>query len=464
MKNIVLICQDRSDYTLEERFHLVESIAKDGGYRIVLLVVHPTMKKEDFLAIDGVEQVIDSLELEYMESMEGIDFDTITSCRDMQMNIESAYYRLYSDYQLDKYTYYAALSFWNQFFRTHHVDIVIGTKPFHGFAYDCCDLVARKYHVKFFHVDWVAYHRTFGIYTSETANRFQLVPVHSHQCAEVSYLLESDFDKTKNPPTRLQKSFFRRLMYGIGGNLLEDFAVRFLHQNWEPQRLDRKRRKIYWSDKFFGYRKQRKTQKYLQSLFVRPDADAKYICYLLHVEPEATVQNCTVIENQLVLIKMMSEVLPDGWCIYVKEHPAQFDMNNDVGYYHMWDGQFFKTKMFYEKLASIPHVKIVPTEMPSGELVDHAQAVASITGTVLLESVLKKKPVLVFSELTPVTFMEDAFFIQSFDDCKRAMEKIAAGFRPEYRDADAMVQRYTFQGEYVADNIVALLHQECPPD
>ena len=161
---------------------------------------------------------------------------------------------------------------------------------------------------------------------------------------------------------------------------------------------------------------------------------------------------------------MLSENLPDGWFIYVKEHPAQFDINNDTGYYHMWDGQFFKTKMFYRKLASIPHVKIVPTETPSDELVDHAQAVASITGTVLLESVLKKKPVLVFSELTPVAFIKDAFFIQSFDDCKRAMEKIAAGFQLEYADADAMVQKYSFQGEYVAENIVALLHQECPPE
>ncbi|MCI6086952.1 MAG: capsular biosynthesis protein [Selenomonas sp.] len=464
MKNVVLICQDRSDYTLEERFRLVKSIAEDGGYRIVLLVVHPTMKKEDFLAIENVERVIDSLELEYMESMEGIDFDTITSCRDLQMNIESAYYRLYSDYQLDKYTYYAALSFWNQFFKTHHVDILIGTKPFHGYAYDCCDLIARKYHVKFFHVDWVGYHKSFGFYTAKSANRFYLLPVKSHSCPDVAYLLDSEYDKTKNPPTAISKSCFRKLMYRVGGNLLEDFAVRLLHNNWKPQNLDRKRRKIYWSDKLYGYWRQKRAQKCLHTLFQNPKGNEKYICYLLHVEPEATILNTTVIESQLVVIKMLSENLPDGWFIYVKEHPAQFDINNDTGYYHMWDGQFFKTKMFYRKLASIPHVKIVPTETPSDELVDHAQAVASITGTVLLESVLKKKPVLVFSELTPVTFMQDSFFIQSFDDCKRAMEKIAAGFRPEYRDADAMVQRYTFQGEYVADNIVALLHQECPAD
>lgn len=464
MKNIILITQDKVDYTDAERMHLIKTILADGGYQIILLVVHATADKEAYLAIPGVCRVIDSLELEYMESMEGIDFDTIVRCRDMQMNIESAYYRQYADYQLDKYTYYAALSFWNDFFRKNQVDIVIQTKPFHGFAYDCCDLIAKKYHVKFFHVDWVGYNKSCGFYTAKSINRFILFPVFNHNCPNVPYLLDSGYDKTKNPPTILKKTPFRKLLYRLGGNLLEDFVCRAIHFNWKPQSLHKKRTKIYWSDKFFGYLKQKRTQAYLQTLFCKPDFKEKYICYLLHFEPEATIQNSTVLESQLVVIKMISDTLPNGWFIYVKEHPAQFDMNNDVGYYQMWDAQFFKTKMFYKKLASIPHVKIVPTETSSGELVDGAQAVASITGTVLFESVQKKKPVLVFSELTPVTFMEDAFFIQSFDDCKRAMEKIAAGFRPEYRDADAMVQRYTFQGEYVADNIVALLHQECPAD
>ena len=464
MKNIILISQDRVDYTPEERLRLVEQILNDGGYQIVLLVVHPTTRKQEYLALDGVQRVIDSLELEYMESMKGIDFDTIASCRDLQINIESAYYRLYSDYQLDRYTYYAALSFWNQFFQENHVDFVLQMKPFHGYAYDCCDLIARKNHIKSIHVNWMGYNKSFGFYAAQTMNRFKPLPVFSHRCPNIAYLLHADYDKTKNPPTSIKKSPFRRLMYRMGGNLLEDFMRRLLRNNWAPQNLDRKRRKIYWSEKFFGYWKQKRVQRYLQSLFQQPDHEEKYVCYFLHVEPEATIQNSTVIDSQLVVLKMLSEALPEGWLIYVKEHPAQFDINNDTGYYHMWDGQFFKTKLFYKKLASIPHVKIIPTEVPSGEIVDHAQAVASITGTVLLESVLKKKPVLVFSELTPVTFMEDSFFIQSYDDCKQVMEKIAAGFQPEYSDADAMVQTYSFQGEYVAENVVELLHQECPPD
>ena len=464
MKNIIFISQGAKDFTEDELVSLIKKIINHGEYQIVLLVVASSANKEVYLAIPGVCRVMDSCELEYMDSMKGIDFETIASCRDLQMHMEGGFYRLYGDYQLDKYAYYSVLSFWNTFFKENHVDAVIQAKPFHGYAYDCCDLIARKNHAKFFHIDYIGYHKSWGIYTTREINRFKLLPVYAHPCKDIPYLLDSGFDKTKSEPTPFHKPLIRKILYRIGGNLLEDFVRRLVRFDWKPQRLYQKRYKIYWSDKFFGYVKQKCVQRYMESLFCKPDYSEKFVFYPLHVEPEATIQNTTVLDNQLVVIKMLSDALPTGWSIYVKEHPVQYDFNNDMNYHRMWDGLFFRSKLFYKKLSSIPHTKIVPTETPSGELAEHAQAVASITGTVLLESVLKKKPVLVFSELTPVTFMEDAFFIQSFDDCKRAMEKIAAGFQPEYRDADAMVQRYTFQGEYVADNIVALLHQECPAD
>ena len=464
MKNIILISQGAQDYTEADLIHLIKAIVDTGEYQIALLVLWAKAKKETYASLPGVCQVMDSRELEYMESMEGIDFGTIESCRDMQMHIEGAYYRLYGDYQLDKYSYYAILSFWNQFFKDHQIDLIIQTKPFHGFAYDCCDLIARKKHIKFFHIDMIGYHNSFGIYTAQVINRFKLVPIYCHSCKDVPYLLESGYDKSQAPPTAIQKPPIRKWLYRLGGNLLEDFGRRAVRFNWKPQSVIQKRKEICWSDKFFGYQKQKRIQSYMRSLCCKPDFEKKYVCCLLHVDPEASIQNVVVIDSQIAVIKMLSDALPEGWFVYVKEHPAQYDINNDPSYYHMWDGQFFRSKSFYKKIASIPHVKIVPTETPSGELADHAQAVASITGTVLLESVLKKEPVLVFSELTPVTFMQDSFFIQSFDDCKRAMEKIAAGFQPQYLDADEMVQRYTFQGEYVAENIVALLHQECPPE
>lgn len=66
--------------------------------------------------------------------------------------------------------------------------------------------------------------------------------------------------------------------------------------------------------------------------------------------------------------------------------------------------------------------------MTSESLIDNAKAVASILGTVFFESVLKNKPVLVFSRLNPIAYLKDAFYISSFSECERAMEKLKLGF------------------------------------
>ena len=205
MKNIILVAQSTNDFTESERMELVKKILDSGDYQIILLVLPASADKEAYTLIPGVCEVLDSRELEYRESMKGLDFDTISGCRDLQMNIESAFYRLYGDFQLDKYSYYAALSYWNDFFKRHRVDFVIHTKPFHGYAHDCCDLVARERNVKFFHVQYIGYNKSYGFYTAETISRFKLLPVFDHRCINIPYLLDSGFDKTKSEPSSRRK-------------------------------------------------------------------------------------------------------------------------------------------------------------------------------------------------------------------------------------------------------------------
>ena len=144
--------------------------------------------------------------------------------------------------------------------------------------------------------------------------------------------------------------------------------------------------------------------------------------------------------------------------LYVKEHPAQFNVNNDDGYSYMWNVQFFKTKEFYKRINSMHGVKVVDSSIPSADLIRNSQTVASILGTVLFESVLQKKPVLVFSELSPVAFMKDAFCIHSYEECKDSIQKIFEGFCPEYMDADEVISKYVFKGEYLGENILDYLH------
>ena len=224
MKNILLIAQSGRDYTDDELIDFIKCLLADGKYQIVMLVVTHGANKKAFLSIPGVCRVMDSLEMEYQESMEGIDFETIELCRDMQMNIEGTFYRLNGDYQLDKYQYYAGLSFWNSFFKKNQVDIVLQSQPFHGWTHECCDLIARMNGIKFFHINVVGYHNSFAFYTAKKINRFQLIPMFSHPCQNISFLLDCNFDKTKNPPTKIHKSLIRKFLYRIGGNLFLKYS------------------------------------------------------------------------------------------------------------------------------------------------------------------------------------------------------------------------------------------------
>ena len=456
MKNVILVAQDRNVITNNERKRIIERILADGMYKIILLIINSAEKKEDYLVFEGVKQVITTLELEYMESMSGLSYAEITRHRKYQSDIETMAYRMFGDYQMSGYYYYEALSFWIRFFNENKVDVIIHTNPYHGYMYDCCDIVARKRGIKSFHMNPVGYNHTFTVYTD-----YQIIPVKRSEIKKVEYLLQSGFDKTELAPSVENKCLVRSLLYRIGGNLLEDFATRLVRWNWSPRAYARKRAKIYWSEKFFGYMKLKCVRRYMEAISCTPNFDEKYICYFLHFEPEASIQVSTILPNQLVIIKMLSETLPEGWTLYVKEHPAQFNVNNDTGYYFMFDAPLFKTKKFYQKINSFDNVKIVKQKVPSKELIDNSQGVASILGTVFLESVLKKKPVLVFSDLSPVAHMEDAFYIHSFNECKNAIKRIEEGFQPNYLDANEVIGKYVFKGEHMADNIIDIIKNEC---
>ena len=456
MKNVVLVTQDRKDITDEQRKKIVQAILKDGKYQIILMVVNKYANKEEYSCYDGVKKVIDSYELEFFESMEGIDYKDVAEHKNWQLDIENSAYRFYGDYNLGKYYYYSAFSFWNSFFSIYKPDIIIHTKAYHGFAYDCCDILAKKYGAKSVHFFPNGYNNTFGIYVHK-----RIVPVFCGNVESLEYFLESSYDKTKLPPSVEKKNFCQRLLYKFGGNLLEDFATRLVKWNWKSRSIDRKRKEVFWSDKFIGYMKLMSIKRYMESLSCVPDFKAKYIVYFLHVEPEASIQINTILESQLVAIKMLSEVLPKGWLLYVKEHPAQYDVNNDPGYYHMIDMCRFKTKDFYYKLTSMENVKLVKMETKSQCLIEYSQAVSSILGTVFFEAVQKNKPVIMFSDQNPIAYAKDAFVVDSFESLKSFIDNIKSGIQLEYSDVNAIISKYVFKGEYLAENIVELLNKEC---
>ncbi|MEK7106904.1 MAG: hypothetical protein AAB899_01835 [Patescibacteria group bacterium] len=156
------------------------------------------------------------------------------------------------------------------------------------------------------------------------------------------------------------------------------------------------------------------------------EADFKkpYVYFPLQYQPELTTSPLGgVFVDQLLAVKIISAALPDGWELYVKEHPAQVGVHGGNETTGRWRG-------FYKTIAEIPRVRLVPINTNTFALGDNAKATATMTGTAAWESILRGKPALVFG----YPWFQHApgiLRVESVEECRRAFEKIKSGFKPE---------------------------------
>lgn len=130
-------------------------------------------------------------------------------------------------------------------------------------------------------------------------------------------------------------------------------------------------------------------KKHYDSLAVLPNYSEKYVIVFFHYQPEDTTSPCgDIFVNQNMCVEVLLKYLPDDCFIYVKEHPHQF--------LHHLQGSSCRTKEFYSDLIKNKRVKLISTNVNSFDLIDHSLAVTTITGTVGWESVVRRKPVILF--------------------------------------------------------------------
>lgn len=201
-------------------------------------------------------------------------------------------------------------------------------------------------------------------------------------------------------------------------------------------------------------RRQRQAFQYKQKLrremskySVIPSLGEKYIFVPLHYQPEATtVPRGGLFADQIMLIEMLSDHLPKGWKIYVKEHYSQFTNS-------LW-GHQGRTLDYYRQIAGIKNVSIVDINVNSSVLIDHCQAVATVSGTAGWEAIVRGKPCLTFG-LAWYAPCEGSFNISSEESLKGAIEAIQNGFCPDERDVDNFLEQFhsfAFYSEYYRSN------------
>jgi hypothetical protein len=110
--------------------------------------------------------------------------------------------------------------------------------------------------------------------------------------------------------------------------------------------------------------------------------DRPYALFPLHTEPEVTLLVYSpACRNQIEVVRNLARSLPIGMEVRVKEHPAALGK---------------RPLSYYRSLLEIPNVRLVDPTLPSRPLVEGAELVATVAGSIGLEAAFRKRPVLLF--------------------------------------------------------------------
>ena len=162
------------------------------------------------------------------------------------------------------------------------------------------------------------------------------------------------------------------------------------------------------------------------------DLNVPYIIYALNYQPERTTSpQGDHFVNQLLAIDLIAKNLPDGWKLYVKEHPSQFIFK--------YAGDPYRSKKYYDDITAIKNVELVPLFTNNYSLIDHSKAVASITGTMALEAVIRGKPAIIFGHVW-FKICEGIMFIDSDSKMKEAIHRIQSGYIPDLNNIKLFMQ------------------------
>jgi len=121
------------------------------------------------------------------------------------------------------------------------------------------------------------------------------------------------------------------------------------------------------------------------------DLHDRYIYFPLHMQPEMTTASLgDAFRDQASAIEALACMIPDEVKIYVKENPKQ--------------GAYMRGPLFFHRLKRIANVVILPSHADTHALTEHAECIATITGTVGWEALRKGKKVIVFGKAWYLSF------------------------------------------------------------
>lgn len=181
----------------------------------------------------------------------------------------------------------------------------------------------------------------------------------------------------------------------------------------------------YWVFRLMAAKKKIGLREHYEKLAKPVDWQQPFIYHALHYQPEkSTCPEGNIFANQFLIIDLLSKCAPQGWKICVKEHPFQFELAGS--------GELTRSVQFYDDVMTLPNVQFVPQAYSPFDLIDQAQAVATVTGTTGWEAVVRGKPVLIFGHAW-YRGCEGVFYTPTEKECRAALQQISLGYKPDAR-------------------------------
>lgn len=154
------------------------------------------------------------------------------------------------------------------------------------------------------------------------------------------------------------------------------------------------------------------------SIAIKPDLSQKYIYFAMHLQPERTsTPEAELFEDHLLAIDILAKSLPEGWKLYVKENPRQFDRK-----VNLLKGKHFRDSSDYEDILQLPNVEIISQDVPTKDLIANAQIVSTLSGSVGWEALQAGKPVFIFANAW-YGACRSCFEILNLDEAKLAIDE-----------------------------------------
>lgn len=145
---------------------------------------------------------------------------------------------------------------------------------------------------------------------------------------------------------------------------------------------------------------------------------APFVVYFMHYQPErSSLPVGKFFAQQWMAIRALSWALPPGWKLLVREHPTTWLKPLDP---------LVRTRTIYADIASLPGTHVCSMDVDTFELIDGCKAVATLTGSVGFQSLLRGKPVLAFGAAAYKDHPA-CFSVSTFAEVSAALNEIFSG-------------------------------------